>query len=118
VSFQPDFKIKRSGNLIEINNGAAAVTFFPKDFSKTLETIINKIKQRQPDLFIKVEDFAYHREDIEAQLLQIYYEYEKETKRSTQKRATKIDAQNNTAQRKIEILTNIQTVEKALYMKP
>ena len=67
--FQPDFRVKKLGNLIEINDGVAAVTFFPKDFSKTLETIINKIKQRQPDLFTKEEDLAYHREDIEAQLI-------------------------------------------------
>ena len=80
--FQPDFRVKKLGNLIEINDGVAAVTFFPKDFSKTLETIINKIKQRQPDLFTKEEDLAYHREDIEAQLIQIYVEYEKETELS------------------------------------
>ena len=80
--FQPDFRIKKLGNLIEINDGAAPVTFYPKDFSKTLETIINKIKQRQPDLFTKEEDLVYHRKDIEAQLIQIYVEYEKETELS------------------------------------
>ena len=42
--FQPDFKIKKLGNLIEIDNGSA-VTFYPKDFSKTLKSIITKIKQ-------------------------------------------------------------------------
>ena len=80
--FQPDFRIKNLGNLIEINDGAAAVTIFTKDFSKTLETTINKIKQRQPDLFTKEEDLAYRCEDIEAQLIQIYVEYEKETELS------------------------------------
>jgi hypothetical protein len=108
MSFQPDFKIKRLGNLIEINDGAAAVTFYHKDFSKTLETIINKIKQRQPDLFTNEEDLAYHREDIEARLIQIYDEYEKETERSTtNKRAIKIDKQKNTAQKKNRVYLQI-----------
>jgi hypothetical protein len=93
VSFQPDFKITKLGNLIEIDDGSA-VTFYSKDFSRTLKSIITKIKQQQPDL--QDEDLEYHRQNIEAQLLQIYSENsEKAEKPHTNKKHGRIDNQNS-----------------------
>ena len=71
----------------------SAVTYYPKDFSKTLKSIITKIKRQQPDL--QEEDLEYHRQNIEAQLLQIYNEYQGEAEKFHAQKRKKIDNQNN-----------------------
>jgi hypothetical protein len=66
--------LKRVGNLIEIEDTGASVTFQPNDIDKTLTAIILKCNELDPDDPVSDTD----RRDVEVQLTEIYKDYQED----------------------------------------
>ena len=78
MTFQLDIQVKRVGNIIEIVGTGVSVNFYPKNYSKTLNAIVEKYLELQPDLASDKEELAYLKRGLEAQVTDIYREYYKE----------------------------------------
>jgi hypothetical protein len=79
MTFLVDVKIRRVGHIIEIEGLGASVNFQPKNYDKTLDALIDRCIELQPDLTSDKEEMDYLRRGIENQLTEIYKDYEQES---------------------------------------
>jgi hypothetical protein len=73
---QIEVEIKRIGHIIEILGTGASVNFHPDDKEKTLNALIAKGVELQPDLDSDQMEMNYFKRSIEIQLTAIYADYE------------------------------------------
>jgi hypothetical protein len=85
MTIQLDITIKRTGNIVEIVGTGCSVNFLPKNYSKTLNAIMEKLIETQPDLASDETELTYQKQSAEAQLTEIYKQYEKEQQKSDDK---------------------------------
>lgn len=50
MTFLVDVRIKRTGHIVEIEGVGRSVNFDPKNYTRTLNALIDSYKQLQPDL--------------------------------------------------------------------
>ena len=74
-----DIKISRVGHIIEIEGLGRSVNFQPKNYDKTLDALIERCVELQPDLASDKAEMDYLRLGIENQLTEIYKDYEQES---------------------------------------
>jgi hypothetical protein len=73
-----DVTIKRIGHIIEIEGTGASINFYPKNYDKTLNALVTKCKELQPDLASDKPEPEYLKRSVEIQLTEIYKEYQQE----------------------------------------
>ena len=111
MTFQLDIQVKRAGNIIEIVGTGASVNFYPKNYSKTLDDIVSKYLELQPDLASDNEELAYLKRGLEAQLTDIYKDHsieqskKKDTEISLNKEGYEDNKTNGNKKAKAEYLT-------------
>jgi hypothetical protein len=72
MTFLIDVTIRRAGHIVEIEGLGASVNFYPKNYDKTLNALISRCKELQPDLASDTQELDYLRHSIEIQLTEIY----------------------------------------------
>jgi hypothetical protein len=80
MTFTTEFRIKRSGYIIELVGLGQSVDFNPKRFKQTLDAIIEKMLQISPGLKKDKKEFDYQKVTVEQDLTEIYKAYDLEQK--------------------------------------
>lgn len=80
MTFQVNVRIRRIGHIVEIEGLGTSVKFHPKDYDKTLNALIDRCIELQPDLASDSDEIDYIMRSIQIQLTEIYKIYEQETK--------------------------------------
>jgi hypothetical protein len=95
MTIQLEITFKRTGRIVEIVGTGTSVNFSPTDYSKTLNAIIEKLIEMQPDLASDKKQLMYQKQSAEAQLTEIYKEYENEKKNGSSKSKDKSNNNGN-----------------------
>ena len=86
MTLQVDVRIKRIGHIVEIEGVGTSVNFHPKNYDKTLNALISRCIELQPDLASDKTEIDYLRHNLQIQLTEIYKDYEEEGKNNKSKR--------------------------------
>ena len=86
MTFLVDIKIKRVGHIIVIEGLGTSVNFHPKNYDMTLNALIERCIELQPDLTSDKAEMDYLRHSIDNQLTDIYKDYEEESSSGKKKK--------------------------------
>lgn len=85
MTFLVDVKIRRVGHIVEIEGLGTSVNFHPKNYDKTLNALIDRCIELQPDLLSNKAEMDYLKQSIQIQLTEIYKDYEQESRSGKKK---------------------------------
>jgi hypothetical protein len=84
MTSQLDVRIKKTGQIVEIEGVGISVNFNPKNYERTLNALIDRCKELQPDLVSDKDGMDYLTRSLQNQLTEIYKDYEQESSRGKQ----------------------------------